>query len=48
MGYVLMAPAVAGLYAMAHGLAKAALFLCAGQMHSREMQIIQKQPERSG
>ena len=48
MGYVLMAPAVAGLYAMAHGLAKAALFLCAGQMHSRDMQIIQKQPERSG
>ena len=48
MGYVLMAPAVAGLYAMAHGLAKAALFLCAGQMHSRDMQILQTQPERSG
>ncbi|MAV10333.1 MAG: hypothetical protein CMN96_02670 [Synechococcus sp. MED850] len=48
MGYVLMAPAVAGLYAMAHGLAKAALFLCAGQMHSRDMQVLQTQPERSG
>ena len=45
MGFVLMAPAIAGLYAMAHGLAKAALFLCAGQMHSRDMRVLQEHPE---
>ncbi|MFL0789014.1 MAG: proton-conducting transporter membrane subunit [Prochlorococcus sp.] len=42
MGYVLLAPASAGLYALAHGLGKAALFLLAGRLPSRELARLQE------
>ena len=35
MGFVLAVPALAGLYALSHGLAKATLFLSAGSLPSR-------------
>lgn len=37
LGLVLLNPAVGGAYALAHGLAKAALFLVAGQVPSRRL-----------
>lgn len=41
MGYVLLAPASAGLYALAHGVGKAALFLLAGKLPTREIARLQ-------
>lgn len=44
MGFVLAAPTVAGLYALGHGLAKAALFLTAGNLPSRQFDELQRSP----
>jgi multicomponent Na+:H+ antiporter subunit D len=43
LGFVLVAPAAAGFYALTHGLAKAALFLIAGSLPSRSFQALQAQ-----
>jgi multicomponent Na+:H+ antiporter subunit D len=42
VGFVLAAPAAAGFYALTHGLAKAALFLTAGNLPSRDLQILRQ------
>ncbi len=42
MGFVLAAPAVAGFYALSHGLAKSTLFLTAGSLPSRSFSELQK------
>lgn len=42
MGYVLLTPATASLYALAHGVGKAALFLQTGQLQSREIKTLQQ------
>ncbi|PZO12538.1 MAG: cation:proton antiporter [Leptolyngbya foveolarum] len=42
MGFVLAAPAIAGVYALSHGLAKATLFLIAGSLPSRDFSELQK------
>jgi multicomponent Na+:H+ antiporter subunit D len=44
LGWILVAPAVGGLYALAHGLVKAALFLAAGALPSRNIKEVQQQP----
>ncbi len=44
MGFVIAAPAVAGFYALTHGVAKAALFLTVGQLPSRSFQELKQQP----
>ncbi len=44
MGFVLAAPEVGGFYALTHGLVKAALFLCAGRLPSRNFKELQQQP----
>ncbi len=44
LGFVLAAPAVAGFYALTHGLVKSALFLGAGQLPDRNFKVLQKQP----
>lgn len=44
LGWILAAPAVAGFYALAHGLAKSALFLMAGVLPSRKFQELQEKP----
>ncbi len=44
VGFVLAAPAVAGFYALTHGLAKAALFLTAGNLPSRNFQELRQNP----
>ncbi|MEO1133261.1 MAG: proton-conducting transporter membrane subunit, partial [Cyanobacteria bacterium J06639_1] len=44
IGFVLVTPAVAGLYALTHGLAKATLFLSAGSMPSRKFEELRHQP----
>ncbi|MEO0538318.1 MAG: cation:proton antiporter [Cyanobacteria bacterium P01_A01_bin.123] len=44
LGFVLAAPAAAGFYALAHGLAKAALFLTAGNLPSRNFQTLRQSP----
>ncbi|EDX86661.1 NADH-Ubiquinone/plastoquinone (complex I), various chains domain protein [Synechococcus sp. PCC 7335] len=44
MGFVLVAPVVAGLYALSHGLAKAMLFLIAGNLPSRQFEVLQQSP----
>lgn len=46
MGFVLVAPVVAGLYALSHGLAKAMLFLIAGNLPSRQFEALQQSPLR--
>ncbi|MEN9235621.1 MAG: cation:proton antiporter [Gloeomargarita sp. GMQP_bins_25] len=43
LGFVLAAPAVGGFYALTHGLSKAALFLAAGRLPSRELPQLQSQ-----
>lgn len=43
LGFVLAAPQVAGLYALTHGLAKAALFLVAGNLPSRKFAELRQQ-----
>ena len=42
LGFVLAAPAAAGFYAFSHGLAKAALFLVAGNLPSRNFQELRQ------
>lgn len=43
LGFVLIAPVAAGFYALTHGLAKAALFLTAGNLPSRDFKTLQSQ-----
>ncbi|MGB3298345.1 MAG: cation:proton antiporter, partial [Phormidesmis sp.] len=43
MGFILAAPIVAGFYALTHGLAKATLFLTAGQLPARSFYTLQQQ-----
>ncbi|NJK61531.1 MAG: cation:proton antiporter [Synechococcaceae cyanobacterium SM2_3_1] len=42
VGFILAAPAEAGFYALTHGLAKAALFLTAGNLPSRDLQTLRQ------
>ena len=44
LGFVLAAPVVAGFYALTHGLVKAALFLIAGVLPSRNFKELQYKP----
>ena len=44
VGFILVAPVVAGLYALSHGLAKAMLFLIAGNLPSRQFPELQQSP----
>ena len=44
VGFILAAPAVAGFYALTHGLAKASLFLIAGNLSSRKFQELRRNP----
>lgn len=44
LGFVLAAPEVGGFYALTHGLVKAALFLAAGNLPSRNLKILRHQP----
>lgn len=44
LGWIMAAPAVGGLYALAHGLVKSSLFLIAGNLPSRNFQELQDQP----
>lgn len=44
LGFVLAAPQVAGFYALTHGLVKSSLFLCAGNLPSRNFQELQHKP----
>ncbi|MDB9528821.1 cation:proton antiporter [Oscillatoria sp. CS-180] len=44
IGFVLAAPAAAGFYALTHGLAKASLFLIAGNLPSRDFQTLKRSP----
>ena len=44
LGFILAAPEVGGFYALTHGLVKAALFLIAGVLPSRNFKELQHQP----
>ncbi|CDN11092.1 Na(+) H(+) antiporter subunit D [Richelia intracellularis] len=44
LGFILAAPAVGGFYALTHGLVKSALFLLVGNLPSRNIKELQKQP----
>jgi len=44
MGFLLVAPAAAGFYALTHGLSKVALFLLAGNLPSRDFKVLREQP----
>ncbi|MBD2773790.1 cation:proton antiporter [Iningainema tapete] len=44
LGFILAAPKVGGFYALTHGLVKAALFLIAGVLPSRNLKELQHQP----
>ncbi len=44
LGFVLVAPAMAGFYALTHGLAKAGLFLITGNLPSRNLETLQATP----
>jgi multicomponent Na+:H+ antiporter subunit D len=44
VGFVLATPATAGFYALTHGLAKAALFLIAGNLPSRDLRDLRQTP----
>lgn len=44
LGFVLASPVNAGFYALTHGLAKAALFLIAGNLPSRDFQTLRRLP----
>ncbi len=44
VGWVMAAPPVAGAYALAHGLVKAALFLTVGNLPSRDLTVLQQRP----
>ncbi|MGB5972189.1 MAG: cation:proton antiporter, partial [Nodosilinea sp.] len=44
LGWMLAVPETAGLYALAHGLGKAALFLTVGNLPSRNLGLLRQQP----
>jgi len=44
LGWLLAAPAVGGIYAVAHGLAKTGLFLVVGNLPSRDLKELQQTP----
>ncbi|WP_035994377.1 cation:proton antiporter [Leptolyngbya sp. KIOST-1] len=44
VGWVMAAPPVAGVYALAHGLVKAALFLTVGNLPSRDLTVLEQRP----
>lgn len=44
LGFVLVAPSAAGFYALTHGVAKAALFLLAGNLPSRDFHTLRQHP----
>ncbi|MBD2596686.1 cation:proton antiporter [Nostoc sp. MBR 210] len=44
LGFILAAPIVGGFYALTHGLVKAALFLIAGSLPSRNFKELQNRP----
>ena len=44
LGFILAAPAVGGFYALTHGLVKSALFLIAGNLPSRDIKVLKKNP----
>lgn len=44
VGWVMAAPPAAGVYALAHGLVKAALFLTVGNLPSRDLAVLQQRP----
>ena len=44
LGWVLAVPEAAGLYVLAHGLGKAALFLIVGNLPSRSLSLLRRQP----
>ncbi len=44
LGWILVAPEVGGVYALAHGLAKSTLFLIVGALPSRDLKQLQQQP----
>lgn len=44
MGFMLVNPAMSGLYALTHGLAKSVLFLLTGNFPSREFDTLRQQP----
>jgi multicomponent Na+:H+ antiporter subunit D len=44
VGFTLLNPAAGGLYALGHGLAKAALFLASGRLPSRDLSLWGRQP----
>ena len=44
LGFVLAAPSVGGFYALTHGLVKSALFLIAGNLPSRDIKVLKKNP----
>ena len=47
LGWILAAPLYGGYYALAHGLAKSALFLTAGNLPSRSLKELQNKPIRT-
>lgn len=48
LGFVLSAPEVGGFYALTHGLVKAALFLTAGTLPSRDFKELNQKPIQTG
>ncbi|MCT7975462.1 cation:proton antiporter [Laspinema olomoucense] len=44
LGWIISAPEVAGFYALTHGLVKSSLFLMAGNLPSRDFQVLQTKP----
>ncbi|BAQ65044.1 cation:proton antiporter [Geminocystis sp. NIES-3709] len=44
MGFILASPAVGGFYALTHGLAKCSLFLCVGNLPTRNIQELRNEP----
>jgi len=44
LGFILVAPAVGGFYALTHGLVKSSLFLIAGSLPSRNFKELQNKP----
>ncbi|MEO0647028.1 MAG: cation:proton antiporter [Cyanobacteria bacterium J06650_10] len=44
LGFILAAPAVGGFYALTHGLVKSALFLIVGNLPSRDIKVLKKNP----
>ncbi|MCC5899519.1 MAG: cation:proton antiporter [Phormidium sp. BM_Day4_Bin.17] len=47
LGWIMVAPAVGGIYALAHGLVKALLFFVVGALPSRDLNELQQKPMAS-